>query len=179
MKRVTILLAICLMFVFMNCSPVSVKYDYDRQANFSTMQTFDWMPKPAKVRAKTRSLMDKRIKNAVNGQLVSKGFKQSSNPDFVIAYHTGVKDKIDVQTWGYTYAGRGRYRGWGGTHVDVQQYKQGTLVLDIIDDKSKELIWRGIATGALPKNPNPEDIENKINDVVEKVLENFPPKQAN
>jgi hypothetical protein len=160
----------------MNCSPVSVKHDYDRQANFSTMETFDWMPKPAKVRAMTRPLMDKRIKNAVNGQLVSKGLKQSKNPDFLIVYHTGVQDKIDVQTWGYTYAGRGRYWGRGVTNVDVQRYKQGTLVLDFIDAKSKELIWRGIATGALPNNPNLENIENNINDVVEKVLEKFPPK---
>jgi hypothetical protein len=176
MKRVTILLAICLMFVITSCSPVSVKHDYDRQANFSTLQTFDWIPKPAKVRAMTRPFMDKRIRNAVNGQLVLKGLKQSSNPDFLIAYHIGVKDKIDVQTWGYTYAGRGRYWGRGGTYVDVQQYKQGTLVLDFINAKSKELIWRGIATGALPDNPNPENIENKINDVAEKVLEKFPPK---
>lgn len=175
MKNLGLVLMISLVFLVMNCSSVSVKHDYDSQADFASLQTFDWMSRPEQVPAMARPLMDKRIKNAVTSRLVSKGLRQSSNPDFLIAYHAGVQDKIDVETWGYSYARRGRFYGWSGTHVDVQQYKQGTLVLDFVDAESKELVWRGVATGAVPDNPTPEKMDKKVNEAVAKILEKFPP----
>lgn len=165
--------------LLVSCSSIAVQYDYDRQANFASLLTFNWMPQPAKILAMQHPLMDNRIKDAVNNKLQAKGLQMSSgNPDFLIAYHAGVQDRVDVDTWGYTYARRGRFYGWSGTHVDVQQYKLGTLILDFVDTKSKELIRRGVAIGALPDNPTPEKMEKKINEAVAKILEKFPPMRS-
>ncbi|MCG8606952.1 DUF4136 domain-containing protein, partial [bacterium] len=61
------------------------------------------MPKPRNMpanaqRAMQRNpLLDKRIRNAINDQLAAKGLQMTSSaPDILIAYHTGVQDKIDV-----------------------------------------------------------------------------------
>jgi len=112
----------------------------------------------------------------VNRQLTAKGLKQdSSNPDFVIAYHVGVEDKVDVRDWGYTYAIRGRYWGVRTRGVEVHQYKEGTLILDFVDAKTMELLWRAAGSGAAKENPTPKEVEKSINKAIAKFLENFPP----
>jgi hypothetical protein len=119
-------------------------------------------------------LFDKRIKNAVNSQLVAKGYESKSiNPDFLVVYHVGVKNKIDVQDWGYMYGPRG-YR-WGGRDISVQQYSEGTLILDVVDPRTKQLIWRGVAQGVVDPGASPEKKERKLSEAVSKILGKFPP----
>ena len=185
MKYLSIFLVFSLLVLIASCSSISVKHDYDREANFVALKKFAWMQQPttamgdARAAMQRNTLLDQRIKNAVNGQLVGKGLRQdSNNPDFLIAYHVGIQDKIDVTTSGYAYAGRGRYYGWAGGRVDVHQYQEGTLIVDFVDAKSKQLIWRGTAQKALDPNPTPEKIEKNIGEAVAKMLEKFPPPPA-
>ena len=174
MKVAKFILFNLFILLFISCSSsINVRHDYDSEANFDKYKNYDWMPK--KGEDKTISLMDKRLKRAVGSEMGDKGYDfNSTNPDFLIAYHTNAKNKIDVDTYGYTYARRGRY-AWVGQEVDVRQYKEGTLVLDFIDSKSKELIWRGVASGVLPKYPNPDKISEKLQEAIAEVLKNFPP----
>ena len=103
--------------------------------------------------------------------------KQSENPALLIVYHTGLKDKIDVTSRGYGYRpgyyGRGHYGGgYGAGGLDVRTYKEGTLILDIVDPETMQLIWRGWAVDAL------NDLENAsmyINKAVREILARFPP----
>jgi hypothetical protein len=119
------------------------------------------------------SLFDARLKKAVNSQLEARGLKQHpDNPDFLITYHTGSEEKINITSYGYGY---GPYWGaWGGP-FEVQQYTEGTLVLDFVDAKSRQIVWRGIATKAFASRPKPSETEGKINEVVGKLLAGFPP----
>jgi len=183
MKLINTLFAFLFLTLIASCSSSSkVKYDYDPEVNFVSLKTFDWMKQPAssgggvKAALARNTLLDKRIKNAVNRQLTAKGLKQdSSNPDFVIAYHVGVEDKVDVRDWGYTYAIRGRYWGVRTRGVEVHQYKEGTLILDFVDAKTMELLWRAAGSGAAKENPTPKEVEKSINKAIAKFLENFPP----
>jgi hypothetical protein len=171
MKSLSSFTIVSLFAFAVGCSSVSVFHDYDREANFASLKTFSWMEGP---RATARNaIMDKRIKNAVNSRLQAKAYQEnSSQPDFLLAYHTNVKERLDVQDWGYVYGPRGRF--WG-RDVTVTKYKEGTLVLDIVDARSKQLIWRGVAQGALPNNPDPQKIDKVVNESVQKLLEKFPP----
>jgi len=185
MKSSMIFIIVSVMLLALGCSSISVKHDYDREANFVALKKFAWMQRPttamtdARAAMERNTLLDQRIENAVNGQLVGKGLRQdSNNPDFLIAYHVGIQDKIDVTNWGYAYAGRGRYYGWAGRSVDVHQYQEGTLIVDFVDAKSKQLIWRATAQKALDPNPTPEKIEKNIGEAVAKMLEKFPPPPA-
>lgn len=162
---------LCFVVVSLGCSPVSVRHDYDTTADFSRLKNYSWLPVP--VQANINELDVKRIQSAVNSQLQAKGYAMAPNPDFLIAMHMGSQEKIQVTDWGYNYGPRGRY--WGPGRVDVYQYEEGTLILDFVDTRTKELIWRGVATGEIDRYASPEKREKKINRVVEKILKKFPP----
>ncbi len=164
------------------CATYSVNYDFDPEANFAGMKTYDWAPIPPKTKVSEITL--KRIKLAVAQQLQAKGFSQSSdNPDIMIAFHVGKQKKVDVQEWGYQYGNMGYYAPrrsfFGGPQyseyrsgVDTYEYEEGTLVLDFVDAKKKTLIWRGTAQGIIDPQQKPGQ---QINEIVGKMLEDFPP----
>ena len=95
-----------------------------------------------------------------------------SYPDILVAFHTGVEEKVNVQVWGYGYRHAAFSRG---TDVRTVYYQEGSLILDFIDPRTKELIWRGVGTKVLSKNPTPEKSEEEIKEAVQKILEEYPP----
>lgn len=162
--RFTLCLLLC--GALISCSSVAVKSDFDANANFTQYKTFDFMPHPG-----GNPLNNKRIEAAVEQQLVAKGMQKQTagRPDVLVAYHTNVKDKIDVDTYGYRY---GRYGRRVGTYTTVQKYQQGTIVVDLVDAKEKELVWRGWAKG----EANDSVSKEKIDDTIVKILEKYPPQ---
>jgi hypothetical protein len=188
MKGVYVIISIYLMLLNAGCTSITVKHDFDLDANFINYSTFDWMAQP-KERITDISqayaqnpLLEKRVKNAVDQELVAKGLqKQLHDPDFLIAYHTGVEDRLNVHSWGYSY-GRGPHRVsyYGDRDVSVMYYKEGTLIIDFIDFKTKQLIWRGWAVGVVNDigivGESPKKINEKINSVVKKILDKYPPQ---
>jgi len=162
------------MLLFSSCSTLRVNYDYDPEADFTRLKTFDWLPMPADKRID--ELVLKRIKDSVSRQLQAKGFGSSSEtPDFLIALHGGKETKVNIADRGYNYSRRNRYRYYGDRRMDIYKYEEGTLILDFVDSKSNELIWRGSATDVLDPDPTPEQRSKKIDEAVGKILENFPP----
>jgi hypothetical protein len=170
---------ILVVFVIAGCGPsISVTQDFDKEADFSKLKSFAWMAVPntavgsVKAATERNSLLDKRIKTAVNSELSAKGYEMNeAAPDFVMMYHIGVDDKVSVTDWGYGYPSP----YWGGRNVSVYQYTQGTLILDIINPTDKQLIWRGEAQGTVNPDASPEDREYRLGVAVQKLLEGFPP----
>ncbi len=91
-------------------------------------------------------------------------------------------------SYGYRHYGHGYYGGYGhqgGHHGHlgsgysyggyVNEYLEGTLILDIIDAQTNEIIWRGSASKALDQDPDPDKVRMYVNKAVEKILEKFPP----
>jgi hypothetical protein len=116
-----------------------------------------------------------RVKKAVNAELQAKGLMMTSdNPDFLIAEHHGRKD-IKVDDWGYGYGHSGMYLT-GGPGVSTSEYEEGSLILDFVDAKSKKMIWRGVAKAEVQNVDTPEKKEKLINEAVQEILKNFPPK---
>ena len=157
------------------CASMSVTTDYDQDADFSDYETFDWIKQKPKVPLRRQidaTLLDKRIRNAVETELEARGYRRAvgTKPDLLVAYHIGAKNKVDVTTHGYHYGPRGR---WVGRHVEVHRYKEGTLILDLVDAGMQQLVWRGTAVGAVY---NPADMEARILEAVRKIFEEFPPE---
>jgi len=192
LRKMHVLLGLCLMIGLMSCSRSLVKSDYDREINFANYKTYDWMAEPEKpgnnglVR---NTLFEKRFKKAVDKELTANGFqKRTEKPDFLIAYYIRVKDKIDVTSTGFdywpAYYGFGfrsrlygfgyRSRFFGASSLDVRQYKEGTLILDFVDPETKELIWRGWYSGMIDDASSIK--VKKLNNAVEHILEQFPPQ---
>ncbi len=166
-----------LAFLFLTaCSSISVNYDYDTESNFSQFKTYKWLRnKKLKTDNKLNSIGYKRIRKAVNSELKLKGFeiKNKGNADFFVIAYADVRDKINITDFGYGY---GSYWGGRGGNIFVNRYKQGTLVIDIVDSKTKQLVWRGIGSKAVGRDYSPKEKTQMVREVVNKILENFPPK---
>lgn len=171
------------------CSSLSVSYDYNEQVDFSHYQSYDWLPSLNK--KDIDELNRIRFITAVDDHLHAKGFtKKQPGADLQIAAHFGKKSKIDITNWGYNYTPNiyySRYHrhydnrtAYSATHVSastisVHEYEQGTLILDFIDNKTRQLVWRATATAIINPASTPEKQTEKIKNAVEKILEHFPP----
>ena len=149
-----------------------VKTDYDRAANFSQYKTYSW----EKVQTPDPLWVD-RIKAAVNAALVAKGWTQvESGGDISIV---AIEIDRDHQTLNTYYDGFGagrRWRGFGGfgeSTTTSDTYTVGTLVVDLFDAKTKNLVWRGASNGML-SNKSDKNIKS-LNRGVQKLFQHFPP----
>ena len=135
-----------------------VQTDFDHKKDFSQYKTYSWQEiKPA------NSLWDARIKSAVDSQLKTKGWTPvDSGGDVAIVAVKMTKTQKRLDTfydgfgggWGWRRFG-GFDDGFGDSTTVENDYKEGTLVIDLYDGKSKQLIWRGSAEDALPTKPQP------------------------
>jgi hypothetical protein len=173
--------------LLMSCSSLSVKTDFDPSVDFSIYKTYSWYTgkMPEDDALARNPLIRKRVKDAVDRTLAAKGYKlvNDGSPDFVVIIHAGTKQKTQVTSYGaYGYPGYGYGRwgyGWGGYGaggVDVYQYDEATLFIDIADFSKKELVWRGTGTDVVSTSQDdPEEVQERLNDVVEQILADFPP----
>ena len=155
-----------LIAVAIGCSSYRVNHDYDTGANLAGLRAYDWMPQPPEAPGEVdgNSLIDGRVKAAVNTQLAAKGVRRDSqNPDFLIVYQVSTKDRVRVRN--YTFISDKKF----------ETYEDGALVLDFVAPNGKDLLWRGVAERTLDSNPTLEKIDKRINEAVEKILEGFPP----
>ena len=175
------LLLLITIFLF-SCSSLTVNTDYDKSVDFSKYKSFSFYELTDKS-GSVSELNQKRIVNAVKNEMTKKGFVESAdNPDILVNITTILADKksITANTNYYSYGGYYRPYYWGGgyggatTTYDVYEYKDGSLIIDIVDASNKQLVWQGIGNKEIDSpNKNPE---KKINDAVMQILANFPPK---
>src|ERR1700686_3593886 len=154
-----------------------IRTDFDHQANFSQYKTYSCQEiKPP------NSLWDARIKNAVDAQLSAKGWTQvDSGGDVAIVAIKTTQTQRSLQTfydgmgggWGWRRFGGG---GFGESTTTEQDYQEGTLVVDMYDAKTKQLIWRSSAENTLSNKA--EKNEKNLTKGVGKMFKKFPPDSA-
>jgi hypothetical protein len=173
--RIFKLLPLLLLFLVVSCDSVRVYSDYDKSADFVQYKTFAFM-KSGIDKVEISELDKKRILNAIDQQLQAKGLTKSENPDLLINIFTKSREEISVNQfnsgWGYGWG-----MGWNpymyGRQTSVSTSTEGTLYIDLIDAKKKELIWQGEGTGTLTKNRDRKD--EVINNIVTQILAQYPP----
>jgi Domain of unknown function (DUF4136) len=150
-----------------------VQTDYDKSKNLSNYHSYYW----AKVEL-PNPIWNQRLQDGIDAQLEKKGWsKQQAGGEVAIVALGMSQTKQDLQTF---YSGDPwMYRGWGGmgmgtSTTSVNEYKQGTLVVDLYDSNSRELLWRGTATDTIADKP--EKNEKKLNKIVKKMFAKFPPE---
>ena len=147
-----------------------VRTDYDHHANFSQYHTYYWQ----KVKT-TDPLWERRIQDAVDRDLQSKGWQRmDSGGDVALMAVGSSRNEQEYRTF-YDGLGGWRWGGFGETTTQVENYRVGSLVLDMYDAHTKQLIWRGVASDML--SDKPEKNEKKLEKSVEKMLNHFPPKE--
>lgn len=157
------------------CSSVSTSYDYDTAVDFARFRSFALLPTPDS-NADVSELAYKRLAQAIESQLIAKGLtRQDDDPDLRVAIQVGSRTRVQVTDMGYRY-GAYEYGYFGPRDVDVYQYEEGMLIVDLVDARSDALVWRGRATRALPSSPSPERSTELVNEVVAKLFEPYPPE---
>lgn len=178
MKTIKIL-PVLLLFVLASCSSVRVNSDYDKNVDFNQYKTYAYQ-KSGIDKVEISDLDKKRILHAIDTQMAAKGFTKSETPDLLVNIFTKEREQVDVNTFNAGF-GYGWGFGWnpffyGGSSTSVNRYSEGTLFIDLIDAKKKELIWQGEGEGTLTKDTNRKDAV--INEFVTKILAQYPPKKS-
>ncbi|SFQ20849.1 DUF4136 domain-containing protein [Hymenobacter arizonensis] len=166
-------------------SRVGVTNDFDHSVNFRAFKTWAWYPQqpvdteggPAKG---YESFLDKRMRAAVSAEMTRKGLTEVEKaPDVYVAYSARVEDKQQVSP-GFNGMGYPYGYGWGGFYgrgmQPITQYKAGTVVIDIIDARRKELAWRGTGQAQVDQNTINEAETLRI---VNGILGTYPPQDGN
>ncbi|HEY2118276.1 MAG TPA: DUF4136 domain-containing protein [Candidatus Acidoferrum sp.] len=169
--RQMLILAGMLFLLASNSFAQKVKTDYDRNADFGKYKTYSWE------QVKTKDPLNiERIKNAVNMTLASKGWTLvNSGGDVCIVAMEITQNQQTLNTYYDGFGGGWRWRGFGGfseATTTTETYQVGTLVVDLFDAKTKELVWRGDSSDTLSNNSN-KNIEN-LDKGVEKMFNKFP-----
>jgi hypothetical protein len=173
-----VLVLIGMIFLAGTASAQQVKTDYDRSTSFGQYKTYSWE------QIKTKDPLDAdRIKNAVNATLAAKGWTQvASGGDVSIVAMEITHNQQTLNTfydglgggWGWRRFGAG---GFGEATTTTETYKVGTVVVDLFDSKTKQLIWRGSSTDTLSNNSD-KNIKN-LDKGVDKMFKHFPPGAPN
>jgi len=175
MKFLKITFVLLLFGVFVtSCDTVRVATDYDQQVNFNKYKTFAFF-KPGIDKAEISDLDKKRILRAIETEMTAKGFTKSEDPDLLVSIFTKTKENINIyQDNMYGYYGWGWNPWyWGAGSNTVNTTSEGTLYIDFIDAEKKELVWQGMGTAALAREVNRK--QERINEIVKKILEKYPP----
>ena len=165
------LLSLIILITLSSCSSVMVNADYDKKVSFTNYKSYAYL-KSGIDKAEISDLDKKRILNAIDEIMPTKGLSKSGTPDVLISIFTKERERVDVyQNYGF---GWGWNPYWGMGYSNVTTTPEGTLFIDIIDAKTKELVWQGEGSGYLTKNTEKKDA--RIKEFVSKILEQYPPK---
>lgn len=173
-------------------SKATYEVDFDEYRDFSSYNSFRWYDdvhpsKEADYRQYNSS--DRRVRDHVDTYLLKKGFKllDSGTSDFWVNYHISKQNHMKISNFsGYPSAGAhgAVSAGTYGSAVavgyssgpSVKEYKEGTVVIDIIDVKSSKIVWRGIAEDRLPKGMDHAARDKMASVITRELLEDFPPQ---
>jgi len=171
-------LAILLLIGLYGCSPaIRTYYDYDKQDHIGRYTTFGWQT-AEQIEMKNNPLFyselnDKRIKAAANDLLRVKGYVLTDkDPELTLHYHIVMEERsvLTPDPYGYIY---GDY--FMRPRSDVFNYREGTLIIDFMNTKNNNLVWRGWAVAAMEVVfYDTKDTDILIRSAVAKILQNLP-----
>jgi hypothetical protein len=187
--RLCLLLAV-ISWTVTGCQSINVRTNYDHNVAFADLHTFCWVPAPAWLHNDPRlhmDLLEPLVQNNVVSQLTAKGFQQTdcAAADFQVTFHPALHDQfietpsLDSQQGGvtiYTYSPETGGQLWKSSS-DTMLYneREGSLVIAIIQPKSRRAIWKGVASAKLLSQASVAQREQRVQTAVRMVMEKFPP----
>jgi Domain of unknown function (DUF4136) len=179
------LFSIVLLLAASSAVAQDVRYNFDKNADFSKFKTYKWVP--IEGAAKVNDLVDKQIKDTLDAELAGKGLNKvdGDSADLFLGYQTAIGQEKEFTSyntgWGY---GGGWYRGgWyggaGGMSTTTGQTSTiyvGQLGVDMYDSANHTLVWRGVASKTLDAKAKPDKQQKNLTKAVAKLMKNYPPR---
>jgi hypothetical protein len=192
LPKVKVVPIILLLFAAGTAIGQDVRYNFDKNTDFSKFKTFKWVD--IKGGFRPTDLPEQQIKDAVNAELKNKGLERSDsdNADLYIGYQTAVYFDEQFRSyssdWGYGpgWYGGGWYRKYGELRPVVKTATSDTstihtdhLAIDFYDSHGHDLIWRGMVKAPLDSTASPDKQRKNLQTAIAKLLKNYPPDTKN
>jgi hypothetical protein len=164
---------LALMFLLtVSCASIYVNYDYDKTADFSKYKTYQYF---GDLKTGLSELDTKRLLNALDSTLANKGFAISNTPDLLIDIKSS-DYKSNRETVGLGVGGTGGNLGGGITiGLPLGQAKTTRVInFEFVDAKTKQLFWQAKSESGFNTNTSPEQRENRLKAIVNKVFKKYP-----
>ncbi|MFL5815104.1 MAG: DUF4136 domain-containing protein [Bdellovibrionia bacterium] len=184
MRKSSALFVLCLLTTspalgLLGCSSTEVHTEKAANADLAQYQRFAWAPPHQQEQSNGLSgrkdtILDQKIKTAVDQDLSQKGYVQNpENADIHLAYSLRTRDQLQVQPGYMGPYGSSWSDGMGYDTASIQ--KEGSLVLDFIDAKTGNLLWRGVAVTDIKDTGV---TQKQVQESVDKIMEKFPSRNA-
>jgi hypothetical protein len=172
-------LAVAVAAAALACAHANVSTEFDPKADYARYRTWAWIPQ-APGEEEAPAVRDPAvaafIRSAVERELPARGLAPANGaaPDLLVAFHGVARDRVEVASYGYVVPA-GPYGMYGAPMyaTDVRQYREGTLVLDLVDARKKQLVWRGVATDTVT---SPSQVKHVVDGAVRDLLVHYPPE---
>jgi hypothetical protein len=167
-----------------------VTTDADKTADFGKYKTYAWLKEDIRVGNNpiyNSQLINRNIRENVEMELAKRDMTlapDSAKPDLLVSFHTYTEKKHVSYGGGPAYFAGGFHRGWGYCPYGYgnwpyawnggfrsYNYTEGTLIIDVVDARTKQLVWRGSAAGVVD---NPRGLEREIAQGVHKIMKHYP-----
>jgi hypothetical protein len=176
MIRVTAGLALACVIAATGCATMNVSSHVERGVNFAAFKTYDWTPADAlpvgDPRLDNNPFFRDYLQGAIEKQMARKGYRRTGAdaPDLLLHYHATVNQRMEINAVdrqaGYCYDDCG---------PQVIEYEEGTLVLDVVDARTKRVIWRGWAQDSVEGIIDDQArLERQVDKAVTRIFERFP-----
>lgn len=186
MKRIGLLGLWVIGFGLCACQgPISADYTYDREARFSEYTSYAWITLEPSLEMPSRDavadprfnpIVDAAIRRSIDRVLASRGYtktKEMGSADLVLAFSLGSRERVHVDSYPASM-GYGHARGAWYSTVDVEVYTEGILAIDFFDRETRRAVWHGWGSKRLPYRPNPDKLQENVDEAVDVILLEFP-----
>jgi len=182
-KKLVVFLLAAVLLVACASVAVDVRYNFDKNADFSSFKTYKWVA--LKDAPEVDNLRDKQIKDAVDSELAKRGLTKTDadSADLYLGYQAGIGTETQFTSyktdWGYGsgWSRGGWYSGVGGmTTGQTSTISTGQLAVDMYDSKSHSLAWRSVASKTIDLKAAPDKQQKNLTKAVAKLLKNYPPQ---
>jgi uncharacterized protein DUF4136 len=153
-------------------SAQDVRYNFMPGTDFAKYHTYKWVP--IEGGSHPNQIADAQIKSSIDSQLAAKGLTKTDgdHADLLVGYQVAVDQE---KQWNAYSMGGLRFGGMGSATSST--ISNGSLVFDMYDPTSKQLVWTGTATKTLDPSSNQEKNQKNLDKAMAKLLKNYPPPQ--
>jgi hypothetical protein len=167
---------ISLLLVIISCAPIRVNYDYEKTTDFDTYKTYNYY---TPLDTGLSDLDSKRLLDAMNTKMQSRGCIVSETPDFLINIQSSEFQEAQGNNVGVGLGGGGGNVG-GGISFGIPMGQANVtrqIIFDFVDDNKSGLFWQAVSESSYNPKSNPEKREAQLQAIVEKVFSKYPPKK--
>ena len=163
------------------CSSTSVDVRANPGLDMATYRVYSWLPLAREGTGDPRfddELIHSQIVSAIEQELKVRGYvlSQGTESDFLIAYHVAVKRQIHASTM---YEDHGYLPGWSWAQptTQVTSYDEGTLILDLLEARTRKIVWRASLQARVDSDASPKKRKKRIVKAVAKMMKSLPARE--